>query len=233
MTAALLAQTAGLGLAAVDVVGIALMPILLAQRRGAWRASVFLLGSFVALVGMGLLFTTGLGTAVVHLTASMPWLAPGIEVAGGLVVLVVGVVLLARARHRREVAAPRSLVARMALPGPLLFAFGAALVAVQSVVDVVFVVAMVEIGERDLPLLQVLALVLAYAAAALVLQAVVVVAYLLTPAARREPTMARFADWLSRRGDLWAGVVAVALGVVLVLAVAPELVAALRPGERG
>jgi hypothetical protein len=151
MDLGLLAEVAGLGLAAVDVVGIAFMPILLAQRDGLRRALVFLLGSFVALVAMGLVFTTGVGTVVADFNERYPWLEPGVEVFG----------------------------------------------------------------------------VLTYAVTALLIQSAVVAAYLLTPHQRRDHVMGDFAGWLARRGEFWAGVVSVALGVGLLIFAGPDFAAAL------
>lgn len=224
----LLGEVAGLGLAAVDVVGIVFMPILLAQPRGLRRALVFLAGSLVALVAMGMVFTTGVGRVVVRLTHRMPWLVPGIEVAGGVIVLALGAFMVARAARGARTHAPDSLVQRLALPEPLLFAFGAALVAVQSVIDVVFVVAMVEIGTKGLALGSVIGLVLTYAITALAIQAAVVVAYVATPVERRTQVMDAFTAWLTRSGELWAGIIALVLGVALLGLTGPDLLAALQ-----
>ena len=64
MELSLLTEVAGLGLEAIDAIGIAFMPILLAQANGLRRAMVFLLGSFLALMTLGLLFTTGFGSRI-------------------------------------------------------------------------------------------------------------------------------------------------------------------------
>ncbi len=227
MDIALLGETAGLGLAAVDVVGIAFMPILLAQANGVRRAIVFLLGSLLALVTMGMVFTTGLGSVVVEIQERYPWLVPGVEVFGGVVLLGLGVFMLIRARNGDGAHAPDNLVQRLNLPQPLLFLFGAVLVTIQSIVDVVFVVAMVDVGARDLPLLEVILLVLSYAVAALVIQTAVVVAYLITPNERREHAMVAFSDWLARKGEFWAGLISLGLGIALLIFSGPDLVEAL------
>ena len=84
MDLSLFAEVAGLGLAAVDAIGLAFMPILLAQSDGLRRALVFLLGSFLALMTVGMLFTTGLGSRIADLNERHPWLEPGVQVAGGV-----------------------------------------------------------------------------------------------------------------------------------------------------
>lgn len=225
---ALFAEVAGLGLAAIDAIGIAFMPILLAQRDGLRRALVFLLGSFVALVAMGMLFTTGIGSYVADLNEQHPWLEPGVEVVGGVVMIGLGAFMLLRAlTGARGSHTPDNLVEKLTLPLPLLFGFGAVLVTVQSLVDIVFAVAMVEVGAEGLSALEDLLLVLTYAVCALVLQTAVVVAYLLTPHHRRDIVMASFTDWLVRRGEFWAGLVALLFGVGLLIYSVPDLLAAL------
>lgn len=227
MDIGLLGEVAGLGIAAVDVVGIAFMPILLAQQNGLRRAVIFLLGSFVALMTMGLVFTTGVGSVVADVNERYPWLEPGVEVFGGVVLIGLGAYMLARSARGGESHAPDNLVERLNLPGPFLFLFGAVLVTVQSLVDVVFVVAMVDVGTRALPLYEVIVLVLSYAVAALLIQIGVVVAFALTPPQRRDQAMRAFAGWLARRGELWAGVISLALGVALLIFTGPDLLAAL------
>lgn len=223
----LLAEVAGFGLAAIDVIGIAFMPILLAQSNGLRRASIFLLGSFLALIGMGMLFTTGIGSVIADFNERYPWIEPGLEAFGGLIILGVGVFMLLRTRSGKESHTPDNLVEKLTLPMPLLFGFGAVLVIIQSVVDVVFVVAMVDVGTRGLPLLHTVVQVLAYSVAALAIQFGVIALYVLTPAHKRDAVMGRFTDWLARRGEFWAGVVSVVLGVGLLVYAVPDLLAAL------
>lgn len=219
----LLAEVAGLGFAAIDAIGIAFMPILLAQREGLRRALIFLLGSFVALVAMGLLFTTGIGPKVAAFNEENPWLEPTVEVVGGAFLLVAGIVMLVRSRTGGT-HVPDNLVEKLTLPIPLLFGFGVILVTIQSLVDVVFAVAMVEIGAKDPSFVVDVVLVLTYTVCALALQTAVVVAYLLTPHARRERAMAAFTDWLTRRGEFWAGIAALLVGIGLLAYSIPELI---------
>ena len=101
------------------------------------------------------------------------------------------------------------------LPLPLLFVFGFLLVTVQSLVDVVFLVAMVEMGTRELPLVGTAVAVATYTLAALALQMIVVVVYQLLSADRRDAALARFNAYLDSHGELVAGVLTLVLGVVL------------------
>jgi hypothetical protein len=224
----LFTEVAGLGLAAIDAIGIAFMPILLAQRDGLQRALVFLLGSFVALVAMGMLFTTGIGTYVADLNERHPWLEPGVEVVGGLVMVGLGTFLVIRSRTGAAgTHTPDNLVEKLTLPPLLLFGFVAVLVSVQSLVDIVFAVAMVEIGAEGLAPPVDLLLVITYAVFALLLQTAVVLAYVLTPRRQRASVMAAFTDWLVRRGEFWAGLVALLFGIGLLIFSGPDLIQAL------
>lgn len=223
MDLSLLGEVAGLGFAAIDAIGIAFMPILLAQPNGLRRALVFLLGSFIALVAMGLLFTTGIGSWVAAFNDEHPWLEPTVEVVGGVFLLGAGIVMLVRSRSGGT-HVPDNLVEKLTLPMPLLFGFGVVLVTIQSLVDVVFAVAMVEIGATGASLLEDIVLVLTYTVCALALQAAVVVAYLLTPHGQRDRAMTRFTDWLTRRGEYWAGWAALVVGIGLLAFSIPELI---------
>lgn len=222
MDLSLVAEVAGLGLAAVDAIGLAFMPILLAQSDGLRRALVFLLGSFLALMTVGMLFTTGLGSRIADLNERHPWLEPGVQVAGGVFLVGAGIFMLLRSRTGGS-HAPDDLVEKLTLPLPLLFGFGVLLVTVQSVVDVVFAVAMVEIGTQGLTFLQNFLLVLTYTVCALLLQAAIVVGYLLVPAGRRIHVMARFTDWLGSRGEFWAGIAGLVVGIALLILSVPDL----------
>lgn len=81
-----------LGLAAIDPIGLAAMPVLLVQRRPFARSFAFLGGSFISLMVMGLLFARGFGLIVLHFEKAHTWLIPSAEVLAGLV----------SARHRRD-----------------------------------------------------------------------------------------------------------------------------------
>jgi hypothetical protein len=111
------------------------------------------------------------------------------------------------------------------LPLALLFGFGFVLVVVQSLVDVVFLVAMVEMGTRALGISQVVVAVAVYTAAALLLQVLVVVGYQLLPSTKRDSALDGFNDVLERRGELIAGILSLLLGVVLAIVSVQSLLA--------
>lgn len=219
MDAGLLEEMAALGIAAFDPVGLAAMPVLLAQPSGVRRAWTFVLGSVTALMLMGVGFATGLGGPLLRFSKRYPWLDSSIELAAAVVLIGIGVWLLLRARRAsaggQDSLASESFTKRLQLPLALLFGFGFLLVVVQSLVDVVFLVAMVEMGSRALGISEVLVAVAVYTAAALLLQVLVVVGYQLLPAGRRDGALDGFNSVLERRGELIAGVLSLLLGVVL------------------
>lgn len=202
-----------LGLAAVDPVGIAVMPMLLTQRNGIRRSLAFLLGSAIGITALGVVFAIGAGRVMLHLTDDYPWLEPSIEIVCGVLFAAFGLYLWRRGGDMEVSAGLRK---RLNLPGGTLFGFGAGLVVVQSLLDVVFIVAMVNIGAKNLPMFEVVIAVLVYAAAALVLQIAVVVAYALVAPQRRQLVAGAVTGWLDRNGERTAVIAAIGVGALLV-----------------
>lgn len=218
MNLGLLSSVGLLGLAAVDPVGIAAMPLLLSQPRGVRRAVAFLLGSCVALLLMGLAFTQGFGRVILAVEARLPWLVPGIELVAGIVLLGTALVVWLRARAGKSDVEPSdSMRARLEAPPGLLFGFGFVLVILQSLIDVVFIVAMANVGQLRLPLVESGIAVAVYTTGALLFQALIVAAYLLAPAEKRDAQLASLAGWIHRNGTTITIVVAAVLGVALAL----------------
>ncbi|MCB0914184.1 MAG: GAP family protein [Actinobacteria bacterium] len=216
----LLGEMVALGLGAFDPVGLAAMPILLSQAQGVRRAWTFILGSVTAIMILGIAFASGLGRPIVSFSKQYPWLNSAIELTASVILVGIAVWLLWHARSvarrgNNESLASESFTKRLELPLPLLFVFGFLLVTVQSLVDVVFLVAMVEMGTRELPLVGTAVAVATYTLAALALQMIVVVVYQLLSADRRDAALARFNAYLDSHGELVAGVLTLVLGVVL------------------
>lgn len=207
-----------LGLAAVDPIGIAAMPVLLLQRRPFARSFAFLGGSFVSLMVMGLLFAKGLGVIVLRFENNHTWLVPAVQMAAGVTLLGIAATVFWQLRRGRLPAEPSPrLRQQLSLNELHLFLLGAALVAVQSIVDVVFVIAMIRIGQLHLSTAVLWAAVATYAVAALVLQAAVVAAYAATDPARRARTLDRVHDLVAAYGNQAVIAVALLLGVGLLL----------------
>ncbi|MCU0299186.1 MAG: GAP family protein [Candidatus Nanopelagicales bacterium] len=213
----LLASIGFLGLAAVDPVGIAVMPVLLTQPNGIRRSVWFLLGSAVGITALGIAFAVGAGHVMLRLTKDYPWLEPGIEIASGVVFAGFGLYLWWQQRHGDS--GPEvsdSLRRRLNLGGGKLFGFGAGLVIVQSLLDVVFIVAMVNVGAKNLPVIEVLIAVLVYAVAALLLQMAIVAAYSMVGRDRRAVVADSVSGWLDRYGARAAVIASIGVGLVLI-----------------
>lgn len=218
MNLGLLTSVGLLGLAAVDPVGIAAMPLLLSQSRGIQRAVAFLAGSCVALLLMGLAFTQGFGRVILATEERLPWLVPGLELAAGLILVVTAVVLWLRGRSGRSDAEPSDAMRqRLQAPPVLLFGFGFVLVVVQSLIDVVFIVAMANVGQLRLPIVESAVAVATYTIGALLLQVLILLAYVATPREQREAQLARLAGWLHRHATTIAVTVSGVLGVALAI----------------
>ena len=109
-----------------------------------------------------------------------------------------------------------SLRRRLDLPLGSLFGFGVILVILQSLLDVVFIVAMVNVGAKNLPVFEVVVAVLVYATAALALQIAIVTAYVWAGPERRTRVADTVTAWLDHYGQLAAIVAAIGVGAVLV-----------------
>ena len=181
-----------LGLASLDPIGIAAMPILLVQSRPLRRSFIFLGGSFAALMIVGVLFARGFGIGVLHFENSHSWLVPAVQILAGLILIGIAATLLWRARTGKLSVEPSgSLARRLQMNNWQLFGLGAVLVSVQSVLDIVFVIAMIRVGQLNLSNIDLLAVVVSYTLGALALQLSVVAAYELTPSKQRAKTLAK------------------------------------------
>ncbi|MDB5183085.1 MAG: hypothetical protein JWO47_869 [Candidatus Saccharibacteria bacterium] len=205
-----------LGLSAVDPVGIGIMPVLLVQKHPYKRALIFLSGSFTALMLMGLVFAKGIGTFVLHFEHANSWFLPGVERAAGVILLCVATVTFMRLKSgKTEGELPSKTRKWLKLNHLKLFLLGGLIVAVQSVLDVVFVIAMVRAGQFSLSNLSLVAAVATYAVAALVIQIAVVLAFRLTPTAERDKFLARVQKLLKNYASQALVAISLILGIVL------------------
>lgn len=207
-----------LGLAAVDPIGIGAMPLLLSQKHPYIRSTIFLLGSFIALMLAGIMLSLGLGSLLLHIEQTYTWILPAIELGAGLILIGIGVYML-RQVGRQGISSNTStyVTRRLQLGNMALFFIGAALVLVQSIVDVVFVVAMIKIGALHLLLGPLVLVVGTYAVAALLLQLAVVVAYRLTPTRQRTKVLVTIRTIVTKYADKLAIIASFILGGILML----------------
>lgn len=213
-----------LGLSAFDPIGVAVVILLLAQPSGVVRAWAFLIGSIASLMLLGWIVASGLGRPIVKFREAYPWLDTAFELVVGIVLVVVGMTLLRRARSGGGGLEPEFITRRLRVPTPLLAVLGFLLVTVQNILDAVFIVAMVETGQRLLDVLQTLLAVSIFTVAAVLVQVLLVLAYQFMPAARRKASLDGFNRLLERRGEQVAGWLALALGaILLVVSIGGEL----------
>jgi hypothetical protein len=97
-----------------------------------------------------------------------------------------------------------------------LFWLGALIVAIQSVIDVVFVIAMVRVGALELSGLMLIAAVATYAIAALLLQVAVVVAFRVAPVHQKTKTLDAIRRVLVKYSYQSLIIVSSVLGLVLI-----------------
>src|SRR5665213_2867030 len=181
-----------LGISAIDPVGIAVMPILLLQKNPFMRSFIFLGGSFISLMVMGLLFARGFGTIILSFENSHTWFVPSLEAVAGLGLLgIAGTVFWRKKTDKFSVEPSDAMMKQLRLGSWKLLTLGALLVTVQSIFDVVFVIAMFHVGQLHLPKITLLSAVATYTVAALVIQFAVIVAYKLTPPKQRVKTLGR------------------------------------------
>jgi len=213
---ALFVSLALLGLSAIDPVGIALMPVLLMQKHPFKRSFIFLGGSFISLLVMGLLLAKVFGLAVLHFEKSHSWLLPSLETMAAIALLSIAGTLFWRIKKKQlSVEPPTRILKRLQLGNRHLFIAGGLLVAVQSVLDVVFVIAMVRIGQLNLADVTLTAAVATYAVAALIFQLGVVLAYRLSPTEQRTATLDKVHNLIGSYADEALLAVSFILGCLL------------------
>lgn len=205
-----------LGLSAVDPVGIAAMPFLLLHQRPVFRSMLFLSGSFVALLGMGFVFSGGIGAILLNYEKQYSWVFPFIELVAGAVLLFVAGFLIRKgktANHSADLSG--SIQRRLTMSKGKLFAFGAIIVAVQSTVDVVFVIAMIRMQQLHLSALELFAAITTYALGALAIQLAIVVAYCVVPASQRQRLLAKVRHFTTRYSQRSVILISLVFGSIL------------------
>lgn len=204
----LLLSMMALGLAAIDPLGIALMLLLLVQKRPFYRSVIFLLGSACALVCVGYLFARGLGVFILRTEDAHHWLGPSFQLVTGALLIIFAIYThIAHASQEPSKQVVRYINAK----DLVLFLYGFMLVTLQSIIDVVFIVAMTHVARLHLSSARLLVALMTYALAALCIQIVIVLAYALTPEKNRQQIIAKSNAMLSR----YAQHVTVGLGLLL------------------
>jgi len=207
-----------LGLSTIDPIGIGIMPVLLIQKRPYVRALAFLGGSFVSLMLMGILFAEGFGRLVLHFEHRDHRFVPVIEIIGSIILLIIALVLYIQFRKGKLNVEPSGKVRRYLQFGDItIFSMGAILVAIQSIIDVIFVVAMVRVGQLQLSFIRLFFAILAYTIAALLPQTAVVVAFKMAPEKQKDLTLQKVHNLLEKYANKALIIVSLGLSCLLII----------------
>lgn len=208
-----------LGLSAIDPIGIAAMPILLVQKHPYKRSVIFLFGSFMSLMLMGMLFAKGFGHIVLAFEDSHTWIVPVAELTCGLVLIIVSTVLTVRIKKSKttDMKPSARLQNKLKMGTVQLFLAGALLVAVQSIVDVVFLVAMIHVGQLHMNIAEVAIAVFAYTISALLIQISCIIAYRLAPTKHKTEVIKKIHILLNKYAERSVVYIGYILGLILIV----------------
>ena len=171
-----------IGLTAIDPIGLGSMPLLLSQKQPYKRCAVFLSGSMSSMIIMGLLFAKGLGRAILRFEHRNHWLVPSVGFTAAAILFILAGVIYWQLRSGKQMVEPGEKTRKwLALNSIHLFLLGLLVVAGQSVIDVVFIVVMIRVGQLRIPDIELVGAVLTYAVAALASQIAIVLAFRLAP----------------------------------------------------
>ena len=211
-------QLSALGIASIDAVGIAAMPLLLHEKHGATKAFAFLAGSFLTLFVLGVLFTTGLGHFFSRWTSTHPQIESIMQLLSGLGLLATAGYIAWRARSGSDSDPPSAVLRKRVMLGTRrTLMFGVGLTAVQSVIDFVFLIAMVNASSKGLALWQLAICVSGYAIGALIVQIAILAVYWIAPNERREAVVMAIMDWVTPREVPIAIVISLLVGIAFTL----------------
>jgi hypothetical protein len=209
---------AALGLSAIDPIGIGIMPILLIQKHPYKRVAIFLSGSFLSLIIMGLLFARGLGNVVLRFEHRHSWFVPSVEIIAAVILLIIAITVYVRSRSGKTAIEPSQKTRTwLQLGNWQLFLCGALLVALQSIIDVVFVIAMIRVGQFKLSSFGLVMAVATYAIAALVLQIAVIVVFRFAPQREKTKTLEYVQHLLIKYSNQALITISVVLSLILLL----------------
>lgn len=206
-----------LGIAAIDPIGIGLILLLLTQQKPYKRSLIFLFGSFVALIVIGLLFAEGLGIFILKTEDHHHWLAPSFQILAGSLLIIFGLVSVLRKQANSQPEVPTSLTKYVSVSDVLLFIFGFILVIIQSIIDVVFALAMTHVARMHLSSPRLIIALTTYTLAALSIQIAVVILYATTPIKERQKVIKRVNKMLDSYGDRVTIIIGFILGTLILV----------------
>jgi hypothetical protein len=141
-----------------------------------------------------------------------------IEIIGSIILLIIALVLYIQFRKGKLNVEPSGKVRRYLQFGDItIFSMGAILVAIQSIIDVIFVVAMVRVGQLQLSFIRLFFAILAYTIAALLPQTAVVVAFKMAPEKQKDLTLQKVHNLLEKYANKALIIVSLGLSCLLII----------------
>ena len=215
---ALFVSMAFLGLMSIDPVGIASMPVLLLQKRPIARSLSFLGGSLASLFIMGILLAKLLGRSILSFEHKYAWLRRLIEVIAAIILFVIAGTLYWQKNHKKSTfKLSGSMRQKLNLGLKHLFFIGALIVAAQSLLDVVFIIAMVRLGQIHMSFLKLVLIIGTYSLSALMIQLTIVVIFMLAPIKSKKMILELVNRLLNKYASWLLIAISIAIGVVLLI----------------
>jgi hypothetical protein len=216
---AIFASLALLGILTIDPIGIAAMPILLIQKKPITRSLSFLAGSFMSITIMGILLARYIGRALLNLEITHSWLMPSIEFIAGLIMLGIALFIFTKRNHTnfKASALSETVITKLQRGNLHLFILGFVIILVQSLVDVVFVVAMIRLSQLHITNLNLSIAAAIYASSSLLIQFLIVAAFVITPLKHRDKTLVKVRTLLDNYINHFIIGISLVLGFVLLI----------------
>ena len=205
-----------LGLTEFDPIGLIAVPLILGQKNYYRRITAFLLGGFLSLMVMGLLFAKGLGKALISFEHSNSWFLPTIEYVAAVVLFIVaGVAYWSLKSGKLSIEPGKKTRQWLKLNAIHLFIIGFILVVGQSLIDVVYIIAMIKIGQFHISNFQLVGGITTYSFGALVVQLVIVIIFMLAPKDQRDKLLVKIKDTVIKYSYKIVVVISLILGLIL------------------
>jgi len=207
-----------LGFIAVDPIGIAVTLIILVQKKPIARSMSFIAGSFSILIILGYLISRYLGKYVYRLTTKDHWVITIIESISGLILLLISLYLYIKSKttnYKKLYSPSLALTNQINLGYIHLFFIGVAVVSVQSLADVVFILAMTKLGSLKLSTINLSIALLIYAISSLLIQCLIVFAFLITPRKNKNKVLIKVNTLLEKYANKLIIGISFILGLIL------------------
>jgi len=209
-----------LGLIAVDPIGIAVTLIILVQKKPIARSMSFIAGSFTILIILGYLISSYLGKYVYKIAFNEHWIITLIELISGLILLLISLYLYIKSRkssYKKLYSPSSTLINRLNLGYINLFFIGVVVVSVQSLADVVFILAMTKLGSLKLSHINLSIGLLIYAISSLLIQCLIVFVFFITPDKNKKQVISKANTLLGKYTNKLIIIISFILGIILLL----------------